>query len=343
MSEIVAPAPVRAKSATEQPADDQEVILTPVATEGGAVICSASVQARTIPEWRKSPTLLTLYVRSRHGYFKGGRIAAAQLNGFTWGKTIHHLVLPHPDTGETIAFMEVHGGREAFGTLEEIEVHCDHARCAAHSWAGSMLMRSLVAFATAMDADVCDGLGKVLSEDEREAFALHLNSLLSKREDEAHPPPVKLSKTTTRHFGLLSFQHFDHIKEPGKRLRVVAEHFPAKATEYHEGAAEGYRRAAEVVQYLRTHKISRPNLQQMLAEALSQGRGSFFRKSKGNIASAFLDAIELLIVQGAKQMHPSQFEASADRHAAEAKRIAFTKRMKAAKAAKKAQREGGAA
>lgn len=302
-----------------------------------------------------SPTQITLLVRPRQQHFSENHRVAAQDAGFGEDRRVMRPALVSHDTGETVAYLQWNGFQAAIGELDCIEVHCDPESCAIESGAGGRLFRVLADFANRLDGYITDGLGRELTAEEMSALGKHIDSVLDRREEDAAPKGVQIDARTTRFPGALSFQHVDKITVDGKRHKKVRRaYFPAPKLGYYAGRAEGTHRATELIQFVLKHKERSPGFVNMLREIFESGQWTIEKADRGDgsIAGEFMEVIEQVFRVGCAHVSKgwltnraayfSKQAVEENEHVAACK-AEFVARMKAAKAAKKAQVQDGTA
>lgn len=247
-----------------------------------------------------SPTLIVLTLRPVGAKFNGDRVGRAQEAGFKRLKE----ALPNPmgyacpDTGQEIARFVVDREAEMQGRLKEMQLHVDPEGCAVWHKAGSMLMEMLEKYCILINASLCDGMGKCLSDEDRTALAEHIDVAIQRRINLGwdarliEAPNGELRATTE-----LSFVYTTRRKAGSKKKVFEPTHFGVPALHYHEGRAEGMRAAIELVQFYQKHAIERPGLSLILRDALAgaSGYGYYEKASTDNATAGFLEIIEELV------------------------------------------------
>lgn len=300
-----------------------------------------------------SPTLITLQVRSRQQFFLRSPSEVIDEAGFGRSKQFVCTALVTRDTGDTIADVKWDGWLAAMHELSQVDVRCDPARCALEDGAGRRLLAAVRALAANLDGYIADGTGRELSEEELTALGQYIDVVLDQRAADAAPKGVRIDADTLRFQGTLSFQYFDHVKRKGARLPVVRHgYFPTESTEFFEGRFEGTRRAAELVNFVREHRERSSPLMETLSEIFKSGQWENRYNPAGHIAGGFLEVIEEVFRAGCTaislgwligRMQSAERRAEIQREAVAEEKAEFSKRMKAAKAAKRASATGGAA
>lgn len=291
-----------------------------------------------------SPSLIVLSLRPVGSKFNGNRIERAQEAGFGWLHKVHMIGMSDPDTGNEIARHVVHGGHEALGVLQEIQIHVDPESCAWMWKAGEELMARLKKYAILIGARVCDGVGQSLTEEAMLAIGEHIDSAMAKRRDaDRLARTVTLPSGEQRELSELSFV-YTVIREAGSKKKSYRRvRFDAPSLHYYEGQALGMQMAGEVVNYYRNHQTQHLDILSILREAMALSGCSYDKATQANVASGFIDVFRTLIQVGARQLNPAWLEhqiAQQSVHHArwledrEKRKVEFVTRMKAARKAK---------
>lgn len=299
-----------------------------------------------------SPTLITLLVQARQQFFTRSPSEAFEVAGFGRSKEFVGTAFVSKDTGETIAEPKWNGFDAAMGQLSQIEIRCDPARCVVEFDAGQRLISALRVLANQLDGYIADGVGSELSEDELSAVGQHIDALLDQRASEQAPKGFQVDAQTIRFPGQLSFQYVDHVAVPKKRSKKVhPTFFESHDTDFFEGRAEGVRRAMELVQFILDHKVRSPSFAATLNEIFTSGQWAKSYQPGGHIAGAFIETIEEVFRAGCVHISKGWMlgrhqyllkQAKLNRETKAEEASAFVERMRAAKAAKKAARQGEA-
>lgn len=333
-------------SATTAPADAQQATRTAAPSET-AVQGEQSVDA--------SPTLIVLTLRPNGEKFNGNRVACAQEAGFDWlTSSCRDMGLKDPDTGGEVARHVVAASDEAMGRLREIQIHVDPEHCALRYSAGSFLMERLERYAVLIDASICDGMGKTLSDETRKALAEHIDAIVqSRRVAEQKARVIKMPDGELRETTELTFVYTSVGEAGSKKLSYKPTWFEAPALHYHEGRAAGMRAAREVIQFYKNHAIERIHLNQVLHAAMQQTAeasvfGDYDKASPANVSAGFLDVIEELVRFACKNSGnlnwlDARIQAEEQAHTdwtkrREAENRELTERLRKGREAKKAKR-----
>ncbi|RUR68656.1 hypothetical protein EJP67_16460 [Variovorax guangxiensis] len=301
-----------------------------------------------------SPLFIELQVLPRQPYFAADHNEVARNTGFSLCKNGGGLALADVDTGIGIAYVRWNGFTAAVGELKAIAIHCDPERCPVELQAGGRLVGTLTDFSQQLDGYIADGLGRELAAAEIAAIGEHIDSIMRRRWDEIHEVGVPIDANTVRFRGALPFQFYDQVLAPRKRIPEMRGHFfPAHRANYYAGRAEGAIRALQLIDFNLNHKIKRPAFAAMLEEIFKSGQWDDlgFNNGSGHAASEFVEIIEAVFQLGCSVVSKGwllgrvqRWERTAaewDEHQA-ASRADFVERMRAARAAKKTAREGGA-
>ena len=247
-----------------------------------------------------STTLIVLTLRPIGVKFNGNRIERAQEAGFKHlnGALPNPMGYACPDTGQEIARFVVDREAEMHGRLKEIQLHVDPEGCAVWHMAGSLLMELLEKYCILINASLCDGMGKCLSDEDRTALAEHIDVAIQRRINLGwdarliEAPNGELRATTE-----LSFVYTTRRKAGSKKKVFEPTHFGVPALHYHEGRAEGMRAAIELVQFYQKHAIEEPGLGLILRDALAGAScfGDYEKASTANATVGFLEIIAELV------------------------------------------------
>ncbi|WP_395317027.1 hypothetical protein [Variovorax sp. UC74_104] len=209
-----------------------------------------------------------------------------------------------------------------------------------------------------MNADTVDGVGNLVGEEALQALADHITAVMSRRYCAAMTDScVRLPDGSLRYPLDVSFQNFTYVKAPGKRMsrKATFNYFDVPALPFYAARAQAFRMVEELQRTFAAHEINRPSFGPMIADAfgVEPPRGDMRRgvALRDNVVACFIEILGTVLKNGLANTNPEWLQKSAERserwaaddaerHAA-AKRD-FSARMKAAKAAKKAAREGAA-
>lgn len=323
-------------------------------THAGTKPTKGAPSRRPTPPMRRvepdlSPSLIVLSLRPEGLKFNGNRIERAQEAGFDWLKKIHLIGMSDPDTGGEIARHVVHGGHEAFGRLEEIQIHIDPETCAWEWGAGELLMARLKKYAVLIGARVCDGMGQPLTDEAMLTISDHIDSVMARRRDEDRlARTVTLPNGEQRELSELSFA-YEVTREAGSKKRTYRSvRFDVPSLHYYEGRELGMRMAAEVVDFYRNHQTANLNILGILREAMDLKGSDYDKAVSANVASGFVEVLSTLIRVGAMNLNPAWLDQQIKRQGVlheewvidrEERKAEFVARMKAAREAK--QKKGG--
>lgn len=291
-----------------------------------------------------SPSLIVLSLRPEGSKFNGNRIERAQEAGFGWLQKVHLIGMSDPDTGNEIARHVVHGGHEALGVLQEIQIHIDPETCALVWLAGETLLERLKKYAVLIGACVCDGLSQPLTDEAMLAISKHIDAVIARRRNEDRlARTVTLPSGEQRELSELSFV-YEVIREAGSKKKSYRRvQFDAPSLHYYEGQALGMQMAGEVVNFYRSHKTQHLDILSILREAMALSGCSYDKATQANVASGFIDVFRTLIQVGARHLNPAwldhQIAQQSVHHARwledrEKRKVEFVTRMKAARKAK---------
>lgn len=262
-----------------------------------------------------------------------------------------------PDTEALIAHFEPNEGWNWRG-LTQVRVTIDPETCAISWGAARQFTSTLTSFAKAMGGTVLDGLGAPVSDDAMKGLEDHIRATVHRRMEETEQArTVQVDRYTTRTSGALSYQFRLTTRKPGSRYpNWTHVYFDAPSLPYYAGTAAGFRMAREMVEYLRQHKTSDAGLENTILEAARMAANMPHPGMDGchseHVAHAFMRCITTLVKVGAQNLnmkwldhHIAEYDAYEAKYgpARDAKKAAVSRRLNAARAAKRAQRKGGAA
>jgi hypothetical protein len=308
-----------------------------------------------------SPTQITLLLKAQAGAFDNFPAVAEEV-GFRHPQRrgpIFQLGLISHDTLALIASVHYKQWDHFERRLNMAEVRVDPENCEPELDAGWRLFDHLHALAKHLNATICDGLGTPLDAATRADLAAHIDTVMKRRVNAARKKSaIELEDGSLRLPGPVSFQTVTYEKKPGKpRSRTPKHnHFDVPALTYSAAHAKAYRMVEELQRTFDEHKVERPYLPYLLAEALGAPtpRLDFGGKkgSRENVVAVFLEILHRVLANGLANTNPkwlaqqaALYEGFVERdaqRAAEAKK-AFSERMRSAKAANKAGQQGGAA
>lgn len=273
----------------------------------------AAAQPSEVSPPGASSTLIVLTLRPTGKKFNGDRVERAKEAGFDWLNGVHKIGFSCPDTGEEIARQVVHGGKEATGMLDEIQVHIDPEHCATMWRAGTRLFEMLTKFAILVGGHLCDGMGKPMQDADIDAVRAHIDAVMKNRvHAEREARTVTLPSGERRELSELSFA-YTVLREAGSK-RTIYRHvdFDAPAMNYLDGRAHGIQMANEIVEFYRRHRIVDTVRVMDILEAAFERResrhGNYDKAEVANVVSGFTMVIETLIKVGAQHLNPAWLE-----------------------------------
>lgn len=351
--DATASAPARANGAEVRPADNPESIFH-----------KASGAPAPKPELVPlSPTRIELFIRPAFGESFGApfchhhEAVGIRNPRIAPGRWLGVYAVCDGDTDELIAHFEPNGDWNWRG-LKEVRVTIDPETCATSWAAAQQFVRTLRDFTQAMGGAVLDGLGAPVSDEALKGLEEHIHATVRRRMDEDEKArTVSVDRYTVRTSRALSYQFTLKTRKPDSRHSDWTHvYFDAPSLPYYAGTAAGFRMAKEMVEYLRQHKTSEADLEYTIREAARMAAAKpypgFDGRHPEHAAHAFLRCIATLAKVGASHLNMkwldlmiSDYDAQEAKYGPErdAKKAAVAKRLNAARAAKKAQREGGAA
>ena len=324
---------------------------------GGRPVSKESKASDAACPDRTSPTLVTLVLKSTSGKAFEAFDAAAdehELNRFHSG---FERGMPSRDTGRLVATLHKIDGGLCDESLRVVEFWIDPAACELEMDAGSRLIYLLRRLAEDVGGTICDGTHAPMSDEALDALADHIDTVLKQRIDAAwNASAVTQPDGSLRIPGAVSFQNYTYPKKPGKRRsrKPVEDCFDVEALPYFAAHAKAFRMVAELQRTYREHKYERPAFSSILADALGVEIPALThvqQGSRGNVVHCFMKIMDRVFANGLANTNPKwvvqqaeEWEAYAARSAAyrEEDKAKFAERMRAGKAAKKAQRQGGA-
>lgn len=240
--------------------------------------------------------------------------------------------------------------------LQRVGIECDPEECPLESYAGTRVMTAAKKLADMTGGKLCDDIGRELTDIEVEAVGKHIDARIKARTAAQHKATLRaapvLADGSRKVIGPLSFQSRRYGPK-GALLEISSFDVPAMG--YYQGAAAGYRAAGELMAFAHRHHGAEPfyAIRNSMKAAAALGSADVDTESPAHVAAGFFEAMAHLLTSAGRQ-NPNKkwIESKADHYDRSAteerdwraeEAANFSARMKAAKAAKKAQREGGAA
>lgn len=306
-----------------------------------------------------SPTTIVLFLVARDGVFENFMEHASEA-GFSGG-TLEGRVLStgmaSDDTGELFVTSHYRQWDALDKRLRQVEFRIDPEVCEIELQGGSRYRYALDKLAKTLGADIHDGLGNVIDDAGMMAIAKHINETLRRRHTaELRAREVVLPDGSVRVPGMVSFQHSIDRAIPGKPMTREREfkNFDVPALGGYAALGKAYRMIEELQQHLRKHRRYRVDFGAMIAASLGVEAPLIdfsLKPVDSNVAAAFLRILNVVIINGLTLTRPdwvTQQAAEYEQYARameledKERKKTFVQRMRASKAAKKAQGKGHA-
>lgn len=315
---------------------------------------------RQIEPTAASPTQITLQLKALGVAFPNFPELADE-QGFRRGPAgdgHFGLGLPRHDDGKLIATAHYDNWDYIEHRLRVVEFKIDPENCPVELDGGHRLIARLESMARSLNAAVCDGLGAPLSGEACDALGDHINAVMLRRYKAAREKrAVKLPDGSLQFPGYVSFQTVIYAKQPGKPIARTAtiRNFEVPALHHCAAKAQAFRMVQELKRTFEQHRVERPRFSNIIADALGvpSPKAHYGRKpSRETVVAHFFELLNSVFANGLANTNAGWLETQAalyegyaerDAKALAEDRATFAERMRSARAAKQAGRQGGAA